>query len=37
VKIGKNTVIDGTLTPEDFENGELPGGGAIIKEGGDQI
>ena len=27
----------GKLTAEDFENGELPGGGALIKEDGDLI
>jgi glucose-1-phosphate adenylyltransferase len=37
VKIGKNTVIDGKLSAEDFRNGILPGGGALIKEGGDQV
>ena len=37
VRIGKNTVAGGKLTAEDFENGELPGGGALIKEDGDLI
>ena len=31
VRIGRNTTILGETKPEDYPNGELPGGGAIIK------
>jgi glucose-1-phosphate adenylyltransferase len=31
VRIGRNTAILGETKPEDYPNGELPGGGAIIK------
>ena len=31
VRIGRNTTILGETKPEDYQNGELPGGGAIIK------
>lgn len=34
IRIGKNTVLSGKLTAGDFANGELPGGGALIKEDG---
>jgi glucose-1-phosphate adenylyltransferase len=34
VKIGRNTAILGETKPEDYPDGELPGGGAIIKRGG---
>ena len=37
ITIGKNTVLSGITTPEDYGNGELPGGGALIKEDGDQL
>ncbi len=37
IKIGKNTVLNGVTTPEDYTDGMLPGGGALIKEGGDQL
>ncbi len=37
VKIGKNTVISGVTGPEDYPDGVLAGGGAIVKEDGDQI
>ncbi len=37
IKIGKNTVLNGVTTAEDYTDGELPGGGALIKEGGDQL
>ena len=37
VTIGKNTVLCGVTIPEDYENGELPGGGALIKEDGDLL
>ena len=33
VTIGKNTAIIGTTTAEDYQNGQLPSGGSIIKEG----
>ncbi len=33
ITIGKNTCIDGVTTPKDYTNGELPGGGALIKAG----
>ncbi|MDO4266178.1 MAG: glucose-1-phosphate adenylyltransferase [Eubacteriales bacterium] len=32
VKIGKNTAIKGVTTAEDYPDGELPGGGYIIRE-----
>ncbi len=32
VKIGKNTCISGVTVPEDYPEGILPGGGAILKE-----
>ena len=35
VKIGKNTVLSGVTVYEDYEDGELPGGGALIKEEGE--
>jgi glucose-1-phosphate adenylyltransferase len=31
VRIGRNTAILGETKPEDYPDGELPGGGAIIK------
>lgn len=37
ISIGKNTVLSGITTPEDYTNGELPGGGALIKEEGDRL
>jgi glucose-1-phosphate adenylyltransferase len=33
VRIGKNTAIKAVTTAEDYPNGELPAGGAIVKEG----
>ena len=33
VKVGKNTAISGETTLQDYPNGELPGGGIIIKAG----
>lgn len=33
VKIGKNTAVSGGTKPEDYPNGELVGGGVIIKAG----
>jgi len=33
VKIGKNTAIKGVTVPQDYINGELPAGGAIVKAG----
>ena len=33
VKIGKNTAVSGETKPEDYPNGELVGGGVIIKAG----
>ena len=33
VKIGKNTAVTGETKPEDYPNGELMGGGVIIKAG----
>jgi glucose-1-phosphate adenylyltransferase len=33
VKIGKNTAVSGETKPEDYPNGELMGGGVIIKAG----
>ena len=33
VKIGKNTAVSGETKPEDYPNGELVGGGVIIKVG----
>ena len=33
VKIGKNTVISGETVPEDYPDGELVSGGAIVKDG----
>ncbi|MGI6056935.1 MAG: glucose-1-phosphate adenylyltransferase [Bilifractor sp.] len=35
ITVGKNTVISGKTAPEDYENGALPGGGALIREDGD--
>ncbi|MDY4669258.1 MAG: glucose-1-phosphate adenylyltransferase [Oliverpabstia sp.] len=35
VKIGKNTAISGETTPEDYPNGELVSGGAIVKKDGE--
>ena len=35
ITVGKNTVISGRTVPEDYENGTLPGGGALIREDGD--
>ena len=35
VKIGKNTAISGNTTPEDYPNGELVSGGAIVKKDGE--
>ncbi len=32
IRIGKNTAIIGATGPEDYTNGELPSGGAIIKD-----
>jgi len=37
VKIGKNTVVSGNTVPEDYPDGFLPGGGALLKEGGDLV
>ena len=37
ISIGKNTVLSGITTPEDYTDGELPGGGALIKEEGDRL
>ena len=34
VRIGKNTAIKAVTTAEDYPNGELPAGGAIVKEDG---
>jgi len=36
VIIGKNTVISGVTTKEDYPEGKLASGGAIIEKGGDQ-
>ena len=35
VKIGKNTAILGETTSDDYPDGELPSGGAILKKGGE--
>ena len=35
VKIGKNTAISGNTTPEDYPDGELVSGGAIVKKDGE--
>ena len=35
VKIGKNTAISGVTTAEDYPNGELASGGAIVKKDGE--
>lgn len=35
VKIGKNTAISGATTPEDYPDGELASGGAIVKKDGE--
>ncbi len=35
MKIGKNTVVSGKTLPEDYPDGFLPGGGALLKEGGE--
>ena len=35
VQIGKNTVLSGITTYEDYTDGALPGGGALLKEEGD--
>lgn len=35
VKIGKNTAISGVTVPEDYPDGELAGGGAIVKKDGE--
>lgn len=32
VKIGRNTAVIGETVPEDYKDGELPGGGVILKE-----
>lgn len=37
ITIGKNTVLNGVTVPEDYTDGMLPGGGALIKEEGDQL
>ena len=31
VRVGRNTAVVGVTVPEDYPNGELPSGGAIIK------
>ncbi len=36
VSIGRNTAISGITVPEDYENGALESGGALIKAGGRQ-
>ena len=35
MKIGKNTVVSGKTLPEDYPDGFLPGGGELLKEGGE--
>jgi glucose-1-phosphate adenylyltransferase len=35
VGIGKNTAISGVTVPEDYPDGELPGGGALLKRDGE--
>ena len=35
VKIGKNVCISGVTTAEDYPNGELPSGGAIVEKNGE--
>ncbi len=35
VKIGKNTAISGETTVEDYPDGELASGGAIVKKDGE--
>ena len=35
VKIGKNVCISGVTTAEDYPNGELPSGGAIVEKDGE--
>ena len=37
VRIGKNTVISGKTIPEDYANGELAAGGALIRRDGDRV
>lgn len=37
VKIGKNTAISGHTTAEDYPNGVLESGGAIVKKDGDEL
>ena len=37
ILIGKNTVISGVTTREDYPNGELVSGGAIIEKDGEQV
>ncbi|MEE8836872.1 MAG: glucose-1-phosphate adenylyltransferase [Eubacteriales bacterium] len=37
IQIGKNTVVSGVTEAGDYQDGILPGGGALLKEGGDDI
>jgi len=37
IEIGKNTVISGVTVPEDYTDGRLPSGGALIKKDGELI
>ena len=37
VKIGKNTVISGETTVEDYQDGKLPGGSALLEKDGDPL
>ena len=36
VSIGKNTAVSGKTTPEDYPDGQLPAGGALLKKDGDE-
>ena len=37
VSIGKNTAVSGKTVPEDYPEGILPGGGALLKKDGEEI
>ena len=35
IRVGKNTCISGATTADDYKDGELPSGGALIRKGGE--
>ena len=36
VAIGKNTAVSGKTVPEDYPEGQLPAGGALLKKDGEE-